>query len=243
MRWLLAFAALAASGAQSPSLLDRVKARALENLQRLPDYTCTENIERWLHSDRERKLRYWDTIRLNVAYVGGKELFGVPGTGRVDDANIDKMVRGTIANGQFAIFVRSIFVENRATFGRASKTKLDGKPAFRFDYEVPPSRSGFLIRAAAVEAIVGYSGRFWVAPDSLDLMRMVVSAHQIPQSLGMKLHVTTTDYGRVFIGSTAFLLPVRSTFDGKHVLGAEDRNVITFEDCRQFVGESVVKFQ
>ncbi|HTW63439.1 MAG TPA: hypothetical protein VME17_02435 [Bryobacteraceae bacterium] len=243
MRWALAFVALAASSAQSPPLLDRVKARAQENLQRLPDYTCTENIERLIHADRERRLRYWDTIRLNVAYVGGKELFGVAGTGKVDDANIDKMVRGTIGNGQFAIFVRSIFVENRATFGHASKTKLDGRPAFRFDYTVPAARSGFLVRAAAAEAIVGYSGRFWVARDSLDLMRIVVSADEMPRSLGMKSHVTTTDYGRVVIGSTPFLLPVRSTFDGKHFRGAEDKNITTFEHCRQFVGESVLKFQ
>lgn len=81
MRWWIVCVAATASGAQSPVLLDSVKARAQENLKRLPDYTCTENVERSLQGRRERRLRHRDTVRLNVAYVGGKELFGLPRTG------------------------------------------------------------------------------------------------------------------------------------------------------------------
>jgi len=232
-----------ASSAQSPPLLDNVKARAQENLKRLPDYTCTENVERSLKARRERRPRHWDTVRLNVAYVGGKELFGFPGTGRIDQSEVDRLVGGSISNGQFAIFVRSVFVENRATFGPAAETSLDGTPAFRFHYEVPVARSGFLLRSPPFgEAIIGYSGRFWVARDSLDLMRFVVLADNLPPSLKLLSDVTTTDYRSVSIGGRDFLLPEHSTSEAKDVRGAETRNVMTFENCREFVGESVLKF-
>lgn len=243
MRWLLACFTVMASSAQSPSLLDRVKARAQENLRGLPDYTCTEVIQRSLRGPRERRLRHWDTVRVNVAYVGGKELFGKPGTGRVDDADLEKLLGGTNGNGQFAIFVRSIFLEDRASFGPPRRATLDGKPAYRVDYAVPLARSGFLIRSSVGKAIVGYAGRLWVARDSLDLMRLLVSADKLPAALEMKSDATTIDYGRVPIAGTAFLLPVRSTYDGKDIFGAEDRNIMTFERCRKYVGESVLKFE
>jgi len=246
MRWWVACLAAVLAKAQALpdlSLLDKVKARAQENLRRLPDYTCTENVERSLRAHRERRLRHWDTVHLNVAYVGGKEFFGLPGTGRVDQVNFDKLVSPPIGNGQFALFVQSIFVDQRAMFGPASKTRLDGKPAFRFDYQVPLARSGFRIKSSMGEAIVGYSGRFWVARDTLDLMRLVLSGDNLPRSVGIVTDVTTTDYGGISIGGSVFLLPQRSTYQTTDLLGAQARNVMTFENCRQYVGESVLKFE
>jgi hypothetical protein len=242
--WLACLVAIAANGQKPAPLLEKVKARAQENLKRLPNYTCTENIERSLHGRRERRLRHWDTIRLNVAYVGGKELFGLPGAGPIDRSDVDQMARGTIGNGQFAIFVRSIFVENRATFGSAGKTELDGKPAFRFDYTVPLGRSGFLVESPPFgKAIVGYSGHFWVARESLDLLRLEVSADQLPRWLKVVSDVVITDYRRISIGGSVFLLPVRSTSEARDTRGGETQNVTTFENCREFVGESVLKFE
>lgn len=152
-------------------------------------------------------------------------------------------MRGSISNGQFAIFVRSVFVEDRAIFGPSAETELDGTPAFRFDYDVPVGRSGFLLRSPPFgQAIIGYSGRFWVARDSLDLMRFVVSADNLPASLRLDSDVTTTDYRSIPIGGSDFLLPERSVSEAKDVRGGQVRNVMTFENCREFVGESVLRF-
>jgi hypothetical protein len=189
MRWLLICVLAVAANAQIPSsgesLLDRIKARAGENLRRLPNYTCTESIERSLRLVRRGRIRPKDIVRLNVAYVGGKELFGLPGADRVDQANPSKLVDGPIGNGQFAVFVKSIFLEQGATFSHSGKTKLDGKRAFRFDYAMPLARSRFSVKSSVGEAIVGYGGSFWVAAETLDLMRLVVSADALPPLLKM----------------------------------------------------------
>ncbi len=246
MRALLLFILAVAVNAQvsstGQSLLDRIKTRAGENQRRSPNYTCTESIERSMRLGRRGPLRPKDTIRLNVAYVGGKELFGLPGTGRVDQPDLSKLVDGPIGNGQFAVFVQSIFLEAGATFSHSSKTKLDGKQAFRFDYAMPLAHSRFSIKSSVGEAIVGYSGAFWVTAETLDLMRLVVSADGLPPRLKMASDITTTDYDFVSIGGSPFLLPARSIHAGKDVFGEEVRNVITFENCREFVGQSVLKF-
>lgn len=223
-------------------MLGKVKARAAENLRRLPNYTCTETIDRSLRLGRKAKLRPEDTVRLNVAYVEGKELFGRPGDRRIDQSDIGRLVDKPIGNGQFALFVKSIFLGQRGTFGFSVKTKLEGKQAFRFDYTIPLVQSGLRIQSAVGEAIVGYSGSFWVARDTLDLMRLIVSGDDLPPQIKMASDVTTIDYGPVSIGGTIFLLPLRSTWETKDVFGSEARNILTFENCHEFIGESVLKF-
>ena len=84
MRWAPAVAGLLLCFPASPSiaqelapeilLLARIKAKAAENLQRLPNYTCTQTIERSHRNARARKFELLDTLRLEVALVEGKEL-------------------------------------------------------------------------------------------------------------------------------------------------------------------------
>ncbi len=168
MRCWIAFLVAMAASAQTPSLLGRIKARVAENLRRLPNYTCTETIERSLRHGPRDRLRHTDTIHLDVAFVEGKELFGRPGEHRIDQPDIGKFVSTPIGNGQFALFVKNIFLGPRGTFGDSMDTKLQGKRAFRFDYAVPLAASSFSIRSGVGEATVGYSGTFWVARDTLD---------------------------------------------------------------------------
>ena len=238
--WLMCLAA-AGTQAQEPGLLDKIKARTSENLRRLPDYTCTETIERFLRTDRRARLRPTDTIHLDVAYVEGKELFGHPGEHRIDEPDIGKFVGTPIGNGQFALFAKSIFLGRRATFGRAEKTKLRGRQAFRFDYAVPLAHSGFRIQSGVGEALVAYDGSFWVDRDTLDLMRLSISA-DLPPQLKMEYDLTMIDYAPVSIGGTLFPLPLRSRWETKDTFGLEARNVTSFENCHQFIGESVLKF-
>jgi hypothetical protein len=247
MRWWIACFAFVVAEAQQANLpqtflIDQVKARADENLRRLPNYTCTEIIQRSLRKRNERKFRSKDTVRLNVAYVGGKELFGQPGQGRIDQPDVGKAASGTIESGQFAIFLKSIIRGERATFVFLGSTTLEGKKAFHFGYQVPLEQSVYSIRSNAGEAIVGYSGSLWVARDSLDLMRLVVSGDNLAARLWLTSVVTTTDYAQVPIGGKQFLLPVRSAYEAKDLFGSEDRNTTRFENCHEFIGESVLKF-
>ena len=54
-------------------LLARIKAKAVENLQRLPNYTCTQTIERSRRGAKARKFEPLDTLRLEVALVEGRQ--------------------------------------------------------------------------------------------------------------------------------------------------------------------------
>jgi len=74
-------------------------------------------------------------------------------------------------------------------------------------------------------------------------MRLVVSSDRLAARLWLTSVVTTTDYGLVAIGAKQFLLPVRSAYEAKDLFGSEDPNTTRFENCHEFIGESVLKFE
>src|SRR5262245_59103634 len=84
-------------------LLARIKAKAAENLKRLPNYTCTETVVRTRRRRESRKTEPVDTLRLEVALVDGREMFTWPGGGKFEEKNLGEMVGAgaAISNGNF----------------------------------------------------------------------------------------------------------------------------------------------
>jgi len=225
------------------SLLGKIKSKVAENLRRLPNYTCTQTIVRSLRRKPAARLQRLDTVRLEIAYVGGKELYGWPGSGKIDQSQITKLVGGTIGNGDFAVLPSSIFLGESAQFEYRGESSLDGKRAVRFDYTVPRLASGYQLQSGAAAAIVGYHGSFWADPDTLDLMQLEVSADDIPHGLKLASAVDRIEYDRVSIAGSRFLLPRGAELDITDSVGTESQNRLRLQSCHEFVGESALTFQ
>jgi hypothetical protein len=245
--WLVVFLAVLVQAQQRPtpdvSLLVKIKSRVAENLRRLPNYTCTQTIVRSLRRKPAARLQRLDTVRLEIAYVGGKELYGWPGSGRIDQSQITKLVGGTIGNGDFAVLPSSIFLGESAQFQYQGESSLEGKRAVRFNYTVPQLASGYQLQSEAAAAIVGYHGSFWADPDTLDLMRLEVSADDIPHGLKLASAVDRMEYDTVSIAGSKFLLPRGAELDITDSLGAESHNRMRLQSCHEFVGESALSFR
>ncbi len=84
-------------------LLARVKAHLREALDRLPNYACTETIQRF-HRRPKQQLEPLDTIRLEVLYAGGTEYYASPGGSRFSEQHPSAFISsGAIASGDFAL--------------------------------------------------------------------------------------------------------------------------------------------
>ena len=223
-------------------LLAHIKAKMAANLERLPNYTCTQTIERSYRRAPNRRFEMFDTVRLEVALVEGKEMYGWPGAKRIDESDITKLVSGTIGNGDFALMARNLFLTNSAQFKYTGETDLEGRRAARFDYVVPLIASGYRLRVQPNEATVGHHGSIWADPESFDLLRMEVFADDIPAFLGLSASTDRMEYARFDIAGSNFLLPAGSTLTMTQLNGSESRNVSRFHACRQFTGESVLSF-
>jgi hypothetical protein len=241
-------AAAAAAPAQvEPSvlLLARVKARMVENLRRLPNYTCTETIERSVRRARGRRFEMLDTMRLEVALVNGKELFAWPGAGRFEEREIREFAPpgGAIGNGIFALHARAVFEGQGPVFRFAGRETADGRAVLRFDYSVAQMFSGYELRSGPNSAVVGYRGSFWAEESTLDVTRLEVRAVDIPPVLGLREAVVVMHYSREKIGGSEFLLPTASEMTLRDDFGNQNRNRTHLTGCRQFSGESVISFE
>jgi hypothetical protein len=227
-----------------PLLLPRIKAKAAENLQRLPNYTCTQTVERSGRGGNTKNFDLLDRLRLEVALVDGRELFSWPGAGKFEEKGIGEIVGGgAISNGNFALHAKGIFLMPGATFTYAGEEILNGRRALRYDYRVPQMFSIYrLRRTAGNEAFVGHHGAFWVEADTLDLIRLEVHADDIPPSLDLAGVSDAMEYNRLRIRDADFLLPKSSELLMMDVNGFESRNHTEFSACRQYTGESAISF-
>ena len=80
------FAAALCGPARGADTLPRIREKMAEVLLRQPNYTCTETIERTRQMVGSRT-RIEDTLRMEVALVGGKEMFAWPGSSNLKTAN------------------------------------------------------------------------------------------------------------------------------------------------------------
>ncbi|MFN7919274.1 MAG: hypothetical protein U0Q16_04210 [Bryobacteraceae bacterium] len=242
-------AQLAAQQVSSPKLspdlirISRIKYHMSQTLGRMPNYTCTQTIERSRRPAKSRKFQLLDTIRLEVALVDGKELFAWPGATRFEDREISELVGGgAIGNGNFALHAKSVLMSNFPTYQYLGTFGEPGAQRFRYSYDVPQIRSGFMLRDGVSQAVTGYKGTFDVDAESLDLIRLEVLAEEIPSPLLISRAQDIMFYERTRIGEADFLLPKSSEMTISTVDGTEGRNRVSFAGCRQYSGESTISF-
>lgn len=243
---LCIFLALFFQGTETTSppfgTLVKIKTQVTQNLKQLPNFTCTEQIERWWQRPSDHKPEMLDTIHLDVAYVDGKELFGPPKAGRVDQPEIHKLVTGTISQGSFATIVPATILGPHTIFHDEGSKPLNGQPAELFSFSVGALGSRYQITTSSGHSRSGYRGKFWADPVSGDLMRFEMSADDIPPVLELTSAGESIDYRRVVIGSSPFLLPYASELRMKNRQGYEIHNFTTYQNCHQFVAGSTMSF-
>ncbi|MGJ5818964.1 hypothetical protein [Paludibaculum fermentans] len=229
---------------QAPEgLFDRFLERMEGEQRRLPDYVCSQTIERIGRASADRELQRIDTFRVDVAVTGDRELYGRPGAKEFYGKSLAEVIgSGFVSTGRFALFTRQILNTSKTMYKYQGLNERPGKPAHEYDFDVDPAGSNYMLRSGNAEAKTGYQGSFWIHADSLDLLRVEVQAFDIPEHLGLSEAKTTLIYGRMSIGSESILLPVQTTASVITTDGLENVNRILVNGCRRFQTESTLSF-
>jgi len=82
-------------------LLGKIKQKMMQNLSRIPNYTCLETIQRGRRAPERpvisipgNPFRRTDVVRLEVAEVGNQELFAHVGEHNFEKSNIVEFAQG-----------------------------------------------------------------------------------------------------------------------------------------------------
>jgi hypothetical protein len=225
------------------AILLRIAYKVAERLSLLPNYTCHEVIDRFVQPSNTGHLRRYDTVELEVAFDGQNELFARPGDTHFQEQPITEMVRtGTISNGAFGSLVGSIFLGGVASFEYSGASEQDGHKTYRYDFQVPQEKSYFSVNHNFTKAIVAYRGSFWADIETYDLVRVEITADQIPSDLGIAFVREREQYAALRIRDSEFLLPLHAETESLDDSGNLSRNDLTLEQCREFTGQSTVTF-
>ena len=224
-------------------LLSRIRSHATADLSHLPNFTCLETIERSTRNSPLKPFNVKDVVQVEVAYVGERELYAWPGASNFESRPLGDMIgSGMTSMGEYSAHARSVFM-GYAVIHYADEEEMGGHRAARYDYEISPAFSGYVVNVNGSSAIVGVRGAFWADTTTFDLLRLTVEGTDIPNQLGVRAMLTGIDYSRLRIGSGDFLLPRSSHVWMGHDTGIENRNRIEFTHCRQYATESVLSFE
>jgi hypothetical protein len=241
---MAAAAALAAQNSSPVELLQRIRQKMAENLTGLPNYTCRLTVERSRKLKSADRFEPIDTLRLEVALSGSRELYAWPGDSHFEEKRIDEMVPGggTIGNGDFALHARAVFAGKAAIFTYGGETPQTGRAVVQYHFRIARLKSEYVISNGVKSAAVGYHGSFWVDKETLDLLRLQLQADDIPSELSVSEAEHMLEYQRVRIGEASYLLPRASELVLVDAAGNASRNQTRFSECRQYTGQSVLSF-
>lgn len=227
-------------------LLSKIQRHVKAELEHLPAYTCLETVER-SRSGRAGRLDPVDTVRLEVLYNGGRELYASPGARVFGDGAPSSFVSGgMIGDGVFATHLFSIFASNSAIFTYRGEDTLARNRgwarAVKYDFRISHFNSGWQIVLTTASGIVGEQGSFWVDPETLDLLRVEIHAAEIPEDLPIRDAIITSEYGRMPIGAGEIMLPESAEMRIIDPGGQESVDRFDFTHCRAYEAESSITF-
>lgn len=221
--------------------IEQIRDRMRDNLLRLPNYTCTETIER-TRQPLGGGAVLEDTLRLEVALVDRQEIFAWPGSTEFQDTELKNLIStGTYGNGTFGIYAEMLFLGRGPGFLYSGTTEINDREVLQFDYRVPLEESRFHLTVDQREAIVAYHGSIYADRETLDLVRLEIAADNIPEALGLLASSDRVDYQRVDFGEEDFLLPSSSHLIMQTVESSNE-NFVRFSGCRRFTGQSTLVF-
>jgi hypothetical protein len=91
-------------------------------------------------------------------------------------------------------------------------------------------------------AVIGYQGTFWADPATALLQELTVEATDLPPESSTCRVITEMKYQKLHLGDADFLLPEVSVLTLRELSGTEGENETRYTSCRQYLGESTVRF-
>jgi hypothetical protein len=260
---LAAIFPLAVCGEVDPTaLLNQARAKIVENIERLPKYTCVQTVRRYRYqavpavrvngcdfnpADIDPRLvaTWRDQFKLDVTVSQGAEIFSWVGAQRFQTEDVQKIVGGGMTGtGDFGPFLVSIFGGAGARYEYLGPEEDKGRAFAVYRYRVSMAASHYQVVVGPRPenlATVAYEGKFWIDAQGGELIKMTIEVPSPPQESQTCRIETTIDYRRARIGGADFLLPQLTVLKLWDLEGQRRENRIEYESCREFQSESVFR--
>src|SRR5271165_786011 len=223
----------AIAAAQTPptpgELYGRTRERVIEQIDRLPRYTCVQTITRHTYRNPAAKksmgcenvlrnqqsqrlaLVLWDRLRIDVAIADRQEVYSWVGAAQFEETDLSKLVGGgQTTMGDFGSLVLSIF-RDHPTMRFEGERKINGRRLLQFSFQTPEKESHYEVRISFLKFIAAYSGSVFLDAETGDLVRITALSDVLPEQTGYCQVSKQLNYTRLRIGGADALIPNEAT--------------------------------
>ena len=263
---LASTAAICAAADPDPSeVLQRVAAKVLARDSRLPNYTCVETVNRAYYKpaastlprdcpilmvirrhpspDMVLQLFMTDRLRLDVTMAGRGEIYSWAGASKFDTAGIEPVVKvGPIGTGSFGALLAVVFAQDLHTFQFDGTIRPPESNLMQYSFGVGQKASHYQVKAGNAWVRTACRGTFQVDPATAEVVRLAIQTVDEPSATGDCQTSISTDLIPIRIGDGVFPLPRQEIRRFVSDTGEEVENVTTLSACREYRGESTIRF-
>lgn len=213
----------------------------------LPNYTVKQYTTRYQTDTARGSRTSWqalDVVTADVVSENGKESYrNILVNGKAPKDGIEKT--GSWSTGEFSTILLNLLAPaTDADFHGKRNSTIVNRQAFRYDYTVEQPNSNWNVIAASQSYKPSYSGSIWVDKQTSRVLRIEMSAKNMPAGFPLDAVESAVDYDFVLIGDQKFLLPVHSEALSC-TRGSSDctRNTIDFRNYRKFGADTSITFE
>jgi hypothetical protein len=220
--------------------LEALRQQASVLLDNATNYACELRISRTVDKQSAGQ-KMEEEARLEVAYIADRERFSWPGAATFGDDELrEVLVMGLSGSGSFAEHLRTVVGGADTAFGQPRRESQDGRNLLHIPYEVPATRSGYLVNLDGTEIQAAIEGEISVLEDGMEIVGFSLAAKDLPAGFPATAVAETIQYQPP--GESSLRLPASAT--QRMVEGGTDvyDNRFGFEACRRFQSESEVRF-
>jgi len=196
---------------------------------------------------RDQAMQSWrttDVVTADVVTDNGKEvdlnikLNGSPATAQDVDQS------GSWSQGDYAGTLQAILAPaSAAKFTKQHQVTIVKRPAYRYEYSIDHPHSSWHLYAGSSSYSPAYGGEIWIDRDTSRVLRVTLSAHDVPDSFPMYRVEWSLDYDFVKIGAATPLVPTHAeTLGCQRDTSICSKNSTDFQDYKEYTSDTSVSF-
>lgn len=229
-------------------VIEKAREAVFSFSESLPNYVVKQYTTRYESEAQPGRKSGWralDNVTADVIMENGVERYkNILVNGRTPREAPEKS--GSWSSGEFSSLMQDVFSSStNAEFHGQRSTTIANRQAWRYDFSVMQVNSHWHVEAGGQNYLPGYTGTVWIDKETSRVLRLELSARDIPRSFPLDQVESAVDYDFTVIGDGRFLLPVHSeALSCERGAGSAgcSRNVIDFRNYRKFTSESSISF-
>lgn len=227
------------SGSGDP-FIEEVRLKVFTFSESLPNFVCDQITDRYYSTTSPPKWKKRDRVEAEVLYIEGEEKYqNIRRNGREIRS---PQSSGAWSTGEFGTLMMGLFhPRSQADFTLVRDSEVGGVETRVYDYAVAEKNSQWRVRFEGQEILPAYKGSVWIDPEAKRVMRIEMTAQDIPSDFPLDTLEMSVEYGPVEIGGREYLLTQNSENLGCQRYSRNcTKNKLEFRNYRKFTAESTI---